>query len=85
MMRSLVIEFYEHTCFGCGISDTIAKLTIDHIIPQSRGGDAAFRNLQPLCEACQQKKADHRGEEIKVHDNMYFRSPPGDSFEGLFW
>ena len=84
-MRSLVHELYDHKCFGCGVTSATAKLTIDHIIPQSRGGDAAFRNLQPLCEECQQKKADQSGEEIEIHDNMYFRPAPGDSYDGLFW
>jgi 5-methylcytosine-specific restriction endonuclease McrA len=84
-MRSLVLELYEHECFGCGVTATAAKLTIDHIIPRSRGGDAAFRNLQPLCEVCQQKKADQEGEELYVSDNIYFRSPAADSYDGLFW
>lgn len=84
-MRYSVLELYEHKCFGCGVTAGAAMLTIDHIIPRSRGGDAAFRNLQPLCEECQQKKGDQEGEEIYVHDNMYFRSPPGDSYAGLFW
>ncbi len=84
-MRSRVLEFYEHRCFGCGVTAPPARLTIDHIVPRSRGGDAAFRNLQPLCEECQQKKADQEGEEIYVTDNIYFRPPPGDSYDGLFW
>lgn len=82
-MRRLVRQAYEHSCFWCRTANR--PLTVDHIIPRSRGGDAAFRNLQPLCEACQQKKGVMAGEEITVHDNVYFRSIPGDSYEGLFW
>lgn len=85
VMRSLILEFYERKCFGCGVAASRSRLTIDHIVPRSRGGDAAFRNLQPLCEECQQKKSDQMGEEIEVHDNMYFRLPPGESYDDLFW
>lgn len=84
-MRSLVLELYDNRCFGCGVPGSIAELTIDHIIPRAHGGDAAFRNLQPLCRACQQKKADSSGEELGVHDTLYFDGPPSDAYDGLFW
>jgi len=84
-MRAWVLELYENRCFGCGAPGETCELTIDHIIPRSHGGDAAFRNLQPLCSRCQQKKANSPGEELDLHDDLYFEAPPGDSYEGLFW
>jgi 5-methylcytosine-specific restriction endonuclease McrA len=42
-------------CAHCG---TGSNLTIDHIIPLSKGGDNQVHNLQMLCEPCNTKKAD---------------------------
>ena len=40
-------------CKNCGRQD---KLTIDHIIPTSKGGTNEEINLQVLCERCNKKK-----------------------------
>ena len=85
VMRALVLELYENSCFGCGASGDVCALTIDHIVPRARGGNAAFRNLQPLCRACQERKADTPGEAIGVHAHHYFEPAPSDGYEGLFW
>ncbi|MBK7763255.1 MAG: HNH endonuclease [Bacteroidetes bacterium] len=33
-------------------------MTIDHIIPKSKGGDNSLENLQPMCHTCNMHKAD---------------------------
>lgn len=33
-------------------------MTIDHIIPKSKGGTNTIENLQPMCHTCNTKKAD---------------------------
>ena len=53
--RQQVLRFYGKRCFACG-SD--GPVEIDHIRPRSRGGTAAFHNLQPACRNCGQAKAD---------------------------
>lgn len=43
-------------CQMCGKSSDIVKLTIDHILPISKGGTNILENLQPLCLSCNSKK-----------------------------
>ena len=43
-------------CAGCGIGFHKRNLTIDHIIPKSKGGADASENKQLLCGACNSKK-----------------------------
>ena len=47
-------EKYQYRCLRCGEQKT---LTIDHIVPLSRGGNNSIGNVQPLCRLCNGKKA----------------------------
>lgn len=42
-----------HTCLACGTSD---RLTVDHILPVSKGGADDLDNLQTLCHSCNARK-----------------------------
>lgn len=46
----------NHKCLKCG---TRENLTVDHIIPKSRGGNNSFVNLQTLCLKCNAEKKDN--------------------------
>ena len=43
---------YNYTCPMCGRKEPEIKLTIDHIIPLSKGGMNTIKNIQPLCAHC---------------------------------
>lgn len=47
-------EAYGNKCLCCRKPNI--KLTVDHIIPLSRGGSNYITNIQPLCQACNNKK-----------------------------
>lgn len=47
---------YNWTCPACNNSEPQIKLTVDHIIPLSRGGSDNIENIQPLCRTCNFKK-----------------------------
>ena len=81
-MGSQVFALYDGACFACGATQ---GLEIDHTMPRARGGDAAFCNLQSLCGPCGNRKGQSAPEEVGVTDPMYFRRPPSDAYEGLFW
>lgn len=46
-------EQYDYRCLCCGEKK---KLTLDHIIPISKGGPHLIENAQPLCSPCNSKK-----------------------------
>jgi len=52
--RSLQI-LYNFTCGYCGIHQK-SGLTIDHVIPKSRGGKSDYSNTVPCCLKCNLKK-----------------------------
>ena len=43
---------YDFTCLCCGKREPEIKLTLDHIVPISRGGQTVVDNIQPLCMRC---------------------------------
>jgi len=45
-----------YTCQYCGIHLMQKYLTLDHIIPQSRGGKSTWSNLVAACKSCNRKK-----------------------------
>lgn len=50
---------FNYTCPSCGKKEPEIKLTVDHIIPVSKGGTNNKENIQPLCISCNSKKWAH--------------------------
>ncbi len=51
--RTMIYKRDDHTCQYCGATK---KLTIDHIIPKSRGGEDTWENMVVACSSCNAKK-----------------------------
>lgn len=49
---------YNYTCLRCGRREPEIKLTVDHVVPISKGGAGTIDNIQPLCKPCNSAKHD---------------------------
>lgn len=47
-------SLYKNICLCCGASNVL--LTMDHVVPLSKGGSNTIDNIQPLCQSCNSKK-----------------------------
>lgn len=63
LSRKGILARDKHTCQYCLSEDSPARLTLDHIIPRSRGGANAWENLVAACFACNNVKGDRTPEE----------------------
>ncbi len=58
--RNRVFKRDNYECAYCGSKK---YLTIDHVIPKSRGGDNSWTNLITCCSPCNRQKGDKTPEE----------------------
>ena len=56
----------EGLCNGCRIAFPFQNFTVDHLVPQSKGGTHHIDNLQLLCNACNSKKGSGTQAELIV-------------------
>ena len=58
-------EFYGNVCLCC---DEEKPLTVDHVIPISKGGTSNIDNIQPLCLSCNCSKSDKCTDYRETHE-----------------
>ncbi len=49
-------QLAKGVCHYCGKTELPARLTMDHIVPISRGGRSTRGNVAPACKTCNNKK-----------------------------
>jgi len=54
----------KYICQYCGVKDS--KMTIDHVIPSSRGGKSSFNNCVTSCKSCNSLKNNMTPREAKM-------------------
>jgi 5-methylcytosine-specific restriction endonuclease McrA len=53
----------RNACQYCGVVFPSTRLTLDHVLPRSRGGRDTWENLVTCCHSCNHRKADRTPEE----------------------
>jgi 5-methylcytosine-specific restriction endonuclease McrA len=71
--RSGVLLRDNCTCQYCGATPGRAGLTLDHVVPRSRGGETVWGNVVACCRPCNARKGDRTPEEA----GMGLRRRPG--------
>ena len=70
----------SYKCQYCHNKFHQSKLTLDHVIPKSRGGLKSWENLVTCCERCNQKKGNKTPSEASM---KLFRVPTKPTFSVL--
>jgi 5-methylcytosine-specific restriction endonuclease McrA len=65
LTRRNILNRDNHTCQYCGCKGD--DLTLDHIIPRSRGGGASWENLITACMRCNVKKGSRTPKEANLY------------------
>lgn len=63
LSRQNIFKRDNHQCQYCGIT---TDLTLDHVLPRSRGGKSSWTNLVTACKTCNSKKGDLTPEEAQM-------------------
>jgi 5-methylcytosine-specific restriction endonuclease McrA len=64
LTRKNILRRDAYKCAYCGRSDL--PLTIDHVVPKSRGGNDSWENLVCACTMCNNRKGDRTLEEAEM-------------------
>jgi 5-methylcytosine-specific restriction endonuclease McrA len=63
LSRKNILLRDRNTCQFCGHIFPAGDLTLDHVMPRSRGGHSTWENLVACCYACNNRKGDRTPEE----------------------
>jgi len=65
------------TCQYCGAR---SNLTVDHVIPRSKGGLSSWDNIVASCAPCNRRKGDHLPRQVGMHPRTKPRTPRPEVF-----
>lgn len=74
-VRSAVQARDKQACVYCASK---TNLTIDHIIPEIKGGSNGENNLVVACRACNAKKREFRIDQVNMRYRDGYSPPPGE-------
>lgn len=72
LTRRTVLARDHYTCQYCGGQPPRKELTVDHVLPRSRGGYTTWDNVVAACQHCNGRKGNRTPDEA----NMNLRSKP---------
>ena len=71
---------FKRDDFQCQYCGSKSKLTLDHLIPKSKGGTTSWKNLVTACEKCNISKGNHNLEETNLSLRTHPKKPTYLSF-----
>jgi len=82
--RKEILRRDKHQCQYCGSKK---NLTIDHVIPRSKGGKHTWDNVVIACEYCNSHKGDRFLHQVGMHLKTTPKAPchPAVTFAEKFW
>src|SRR6202021_1588263 len=66
LSRKNILLGDRNTCQFCGRIFPSSELTLDHVVPRSRGGRSSWENLVACCYQCNNSKGDRTPEEAGI-------------------
>ena len=73
LSRKNILLRDRNTCQYCGETMQPSELTLDHVVPRSRGGNSTWENLVACCHGCNRRKGNRLLNEID--DMRLLREP----------
>jgi 5-methylcytosine-specific restriction endonuclease McrA len=70
--RRAVFARDSWTCQYCGRT---SHLTVDHVVPRSRGGTSVWENIVTSCAPCNRRKGNRTPREVDMHPRHKPRAP----------
>jgi 5-methylcytosine-specific restriction endonuclease McrA len=70
--RRAVFARDSWTCQYCG---SRSNLTVDHVIPRSKGGGSSWENIVAACAPCNRKKGNRMPREARMHPSNRPKAP----------
>lgn len=64
LSRKNILLRDRNTCQFCGRQFAASELTLDHVVPRSRGGHSTWENLVACCYGCNNQKGNRTPEEV---------------------
>jgi 5-methylcytosine-specific restriction endonuclease McrA len=73
LSRKNILLRDRNTCQYCAVVLPSSELTLDHVIPRSRGGNSTWENLVACCHSCNRRKGNRLLSEL--NDMKLMREP----------
>ena len=76
--RRAIFARDQWTCQYCGTGHN--SLTVDHVIPRSKGGTSSWDNIVTCCAPCNRRKGDRLPKQANMHPRRAPRAPSATIF-----
>jgi 5-methylcytosine-specific restriction endonuclease McrA len=63
LSRKNILMRDRYTCQYCQKIQTASEMTLDHVLPRSRGGESSWENLVACCNRCNNRKGNRTPDE----------------------